>query len=241
MYTYEPRPRTIAEEQIAAYILHNKLKPHDKLPSERDMCAMWDINRSTLRSAVARLTSEGRLYSLQGSGTRILPRIERRLQDLKSYTVSLREQGFYPESRLLSFSTVECDKHLSRRFRRVLGEKLFRITRLRMADDYPVLIETAYIPEDLAPGLEEQDIVNGSLFAVLQNVYNQIPFRGWEKISITSATEEEAGYLKIENGAPVFWIISETYNRDDTLMEYCRTVGRADKMELTSTLHWRED
>lgn len=240
MQSYTPRPRELAQERIEAYVLKNGLKPHDPLPPERELCAMWGCNRCTLRSAIARMTNQGRLYTLRGSGTRVAPRMKRNLQDLQSFTESVRAQGLRAQSRLLSFSSVECDKHLSRKFKRMLGEKLYRVSRLRLADGVPMMIENAYIPGDLAPGLEQQDLVNGSLFSVLSEAYDVVPFRGWEKVSITSATKEEADFLEIPPSAPVFWIVSETYTESDVLLEYCRTVARADAMDLTSTLRWRE-
>ena len=38
------RSRDEAVEKIECYIIENKLKPHAKIPSERDMCDMWNIN-----------------------------------------------------------------------------------------------------------------------------------------------------------------------------------------------------
>ena len=239
MQLYTPRPREQAMEYIEAYILENRLRPHDALPPEREMCEMWGVNRSTLRSAIARLENTGRLYAVQGSGTRLSPRFRRTLQDLQSFTEYALAGGFRPETRLLSFSRVECDKHLARRFRRTLGEKLYRISRLRMLDGIPVLIETAYIPVELAENLEEHDLINGSLFSVLTNAYGLVLDHGEEKTSITFASEEEASHLQIRAGDPVFWIVSRTDTPDGVTAEYCRTVGRADIVEMASVLHWQ--
>ena len=238
MRRYNPRPREIAEEQIRAYIMEHQLKPHDRLPAEREMCQMWGLNRCTLRSAIARLAAEGRVYSRQGSGTRISPQFRRTMQDLQGFSEYAAEAGRKAETRLLSFAVVECDKHLASRFHRVLGEKVYRITRLRMLDGMPVMIETSYIPMELAPGLEEQDLVRGSLFSVLREVYDLDLDHGEETASITSATEEEAEHLQIETEAPVFWIVSRTDTKEGVTVEYCRTVGRADIMEMGSILHW---
>ena len=240
MKFYTPRPRELAQEHIKAYILEHELKAHDRLPAEREMCAMWGFNRCTLRSAIAGMIASGQLYAVQGSGTRVAPRFRRTLQDLQGFTEYAADCGFRTETRLLSFSTVECDKHLSRRFRRRLGEKLYRISRLRMLNETPVLIETAYIPVELAPGLEEHDLVRGSLFAILEEVYGLVLDHGEESASITSATEEEAAHLGIEPGTPVFWIVSRTDTPDGTTVEYCRTVGRADVVEMASVLQWTE-
>ena len=35
------RPQDMAMEQIQWYIQENQLKPHTQLPSERELCTMW--------------------------------------------------------------------------------------------------------------------------------------------------------------------------------------------------------
>ena len=227
-----PRPREQALEQIMAYILENKLSADDKLPPEREMCQMWGVNRCTLRSAIAALTEQGIVYAVQGSRTRIAHRFRRILQDLQGFSEYAADCGLRPETRLLSMSQVECDKQLSRRLHMVLGENAYRISRLRILNGQPTLIETAYIPAALAPGLEEHDLVTGSLFSVLRDGYGLDLDHGEEKASITTAAEEEAVHLGIAAGDPVFWIVSITQTPEGVPVEYCRTVARADKVEL---------
>lgn len=49
------RPQDMAMEQIQWYIQENQLKPHTQLPSERELCTMWQMNRSTLHTAIQQL------------------------------------------------------------------------------------------------------------------------------------------------------------------------------------------
>lgn len=240
MNTYEPRPREKAMELLEAYILEHRLQPGDSLPTEREMCRMWGVNRMTLRSAIAGIEASGRIFAVQGSGTRMKRRFRRTLQNLHGFTEDAIACGFHPETRLLSFSVVECDKHLSRRFHRMLGEKLYRISRLRILDGVPTMIETSYIPVECAPGLEEHDIVSGSLYRILSEVYHLDLDHGVEKASLTLATEEEARLLQIEPGEAAFWIVAQTDNAKGETIEYCRAVGRADIIEMASTLRWAE-
>ena len=86
MEVYKPRPKELATEYLEAYILENNLKPHDRLPSERDLSQMWGMNRITLRSAIYSMEAAGRLYSVQGRGTMVAPRFVRTLQNLESFT-----------------------------------------------------------------------------------------------------------------------------------------------------------
>jgi len=235
---YTLRPRQEAREAIEAYIMAQGLKAGDRLPPERTMCEMWGLNRSTLRSVLAGLVRDGRLSAVQGSGTSVTHRVDRTLQDLQSFTQYAAGLGMKPEARLLGFSEVECDKQLAHRFKRVLGERLYRIIRLRLLDGVPLMIETAHVPAELTPELEEHDLVNGSLFQALERDYHLIVHHGWEKISVTTATPEEAAYLEVDPGDPAFWIVSEVYTDDGVLLEYCRTIGRCDLMQMSSTLYW---
>jgi GntR family transcriptional regulator len=238
MDTYKPRPKELAMEYLEAYILENKLKAHEKLPPERELSKMWNMNRITLRSAIASLEEAGRLYSVHGKGTMISPRHIRTLQDLEGFSQSVSRYGGHTETRLLSFSTVECDKHLAHRFKRTLGEKLYRISRLRIIEETPMMIENAFIPCVLAPGLEEHDLVKGSLYTILENAYGLTLDHGEEKTSITSVNAEEAEYLGIEADSPAFWIVSTTKDPENVVIEYCRTVARIDMVEMSSTLRW---
>ena len=80
--------------------------------------------------------------------------------------------------------------------------------------------------------------MGGSLFAVMEENYHLIMHHGYERISITTTTPEEADYLGTAAGVPAFWIVSEVYGDDGSLIEYCRTIGRCDRMQMSSTLYW---
>lgn len=239
MQEYIPRARERAVECLEAYILENELKAGDALLSERQMCQLWNINRTTLRSAIKQLSDSGKLFSLQGSATRIAPRFCRRLQDLQSFSEYAKTYNFNISTQLLSFLVVECDKHLATKFKRVLGEKLFCITRLRILNDTPVLIETAYVPVELAPGLDEHDFIHESLFCVLENRYGFKLSHGSEQTSITFAAGEEASFLNIDEGDPVYFIASMTENEEGIPIEYCKSIGRYDVIEMESVMNWQ--
>lgn len=92
------------------------------------------------------------------------PRFQRTLQDLQSFSEYASDNGLQLETQLLSISVVECDKQLSKRLHLMLGQKIWRISRLRILNRQPVLIENAYIPKHLAPELDQHDLIKESLF-----------------------------------------------------------------------------
>ena len=153
---------------------------------------------------------------------------------------SASEQGRRVTTRLLDLKRIECDKTLAKRFGQVLGYPLYKVARLRMVDGEPLMVETAFLPAERVEGLEKWDLERGSLFAVLEEAYGLIPEQGEEKVSITYATTDEAELMGIEEGAPLFWIVSQTYDQNGELLEYCRAAARPDRLRITSELKRRD-
>lgn len=241
MQEYTVRPREAALEAILAYLAEHALKPGDRLPAEREMCRLWSLNRSTLRSALSRLERDGVLDVRQGAGIFVAqPKFNRNLQDLKSFAEEAIHQRRSRESRVLSLSRIECDKQFSRRFRVVLGTPLWRLARLRTIDGSPTMIETSFFLAERFPEIDRFDFGRESLFQVFEQAYHAKTVQGEEKISTTRTTGEEADLLEVADGAPAFWIVSQTYDAQGELLEYCRTVARADRLVLSSILERRE-
>lgn len=224
---YRPRPRELARELLNGYLVEHQLRSGDRLPSERSLCEAWGLSRSALRSATARMEKDGVLCSRPGAGTYVAQRkYTRNLQGLLSLSRSASEQGRRVTTRLLDLKRIECDKTLAKRFGQVLGYPLYKVARLRMVDGEPLMVETAFLPAERVEGLEKWDLERSSLFAVLEEAYGLIPEQGEEKVSITYATTDEAELMGIEEGAPLFWIVSQTYDQNGELLEYCRAAAR---------------
>lgn len=241
MKEYRVKPRDLAQEYILSYIREENLQPHDRLPSERELSELWNMNRGTLRSAIGRMEKDGLLYSKHGAGTFLaMPKLRRNLHDLHSFSESVKAQERMLKNRLLSMKLVESDKHLSEQFHTVLGTLLYEIVRLRIVDEIPLLIETAYVPKDCCPGLENYNLEEESLFQILEEFYGVVLKQGEEKISITYTTEEESSILELPAETPVFWLVSRSYDEQMNLTEYCRTVARPNELQLTTVLEWRE-
>lgn len=231
------RPRDDAAERLENHIAENRLPPHSRLPSERDMCEMWGCNRVTLRAAIRRLTSEGLLYSRKGSGTFVAPpRIVRNLQDLKSFSTVVLEAGREPSSRVVSLAVVESNKQVSQNLRLRLGSRVFVLVRVRLVDGAPAMLETSYMDYRRVPGIEKHDFAGESLYEVLERDYGVVPHRGDENVGITYCTAEEAGLLDLPEGAPVFFLTGLVSDADDVPVEYIQSVARSDQIRFAGVL-----
>lgn len=67
--------------QILDQIVSGVLNEGDRLPPEKEICAMFGVSRPVVRDALLRLRADGLLRTRQGSGTYVLRRPVDRLKD----------------------------------------------------------------------------------------------------------------------------------------------------------------
>ena len=239
---YGNRSRDEAIEKIEYYIIKNKLAPHSKIPSERDLCKMWYFNRTTLRSAIQRLVVEGQLYQKKGSGTYVAePKVTRNLQDLRALTTVVEENGQTLTNKVLSFDIIESNKQTTQKLHLPLGHKVYVITRLRYIDGEPVTIESSFLGYKRFPNLDRYDFSKESLYSIIENQYNIQITQGEEKVGIAYATDFEAELLGIDVGQAVFCVTGLVYDEQREPVEYFKTIVRADKMRFASILKDRKE
>ena len=232
----EIRPRDEAVELIECYIQRKALTPHQKLPSERDLCELWNVNRSTLRTAIRRLTEEGKLYSVKGSGTFVAPpKLERNLQDTRSITELVRGARHFLQNKVLDIRIIECGKHVSRELQLPIGSKVFYLKRLRIMDGVPYTLESTYVDCAVCHGIEEYDFVDESLYRVL-SYYGVYLTQGRETIGVTYASEDEARWLEVAEGSAMFHLTGVSCSPNGQPVEYFSSVVRPDKVRFTSIL-----
>lgn len=230
-------PRTEAVEMLENYIKTNHLPANFRIPSERELCDMWGMNRTTLRFAVDILIDKGKLYRKKGSGTYISePKLVRDLQGVNALSAYLRQQGISFATKVLSLRTIECNKQISRKLEVPLGHKIYELIRLRVVDGQPCIIETMYINSSLVPDFEQYNLEKSSINSIFTNIYKFKLAIGEEKISVTYTTSEEAELLDIKEGDPVFFATGVTKTKTGLPIEYYKALFRADRFKFVSTI-----
>ena len=59
---------TLMAEELSEKVLNGTLKPGARLPTEAELCDEYEVSRTVVREAIARLRSDGLLISQQGRG-----------------------------------------------------------------------------------------------------------------------------------------------------------------------------
>ena len=117
------------------------------LPSEREICEKYNISRTTARQALNILAQEGYITSIQGKGTVVThPQIQQELGTIYSFDEDMRQLGKNPETHIMDFIEMSAPDALAAIFSLPPGCPIYRIMRLRLADQKPMLLETNFLP-----------------------------------------------------------------------------------------------
>ncbi len=231
------RPREDAMEKIESFIIENRLKPNDKLPSERNMCMMWEFNRTTLRSAIKQLISEGKIYSKNGSGTFVSrKKLMKNLQDVEGFYETAKKEDRIVLSKIISSEICETTKEIGKRMELPLGHKLLQVIRIRFLEEVPVMYETSYLDYERFPDMDKYITETSSLYKILAKEYNLDITGGKEKLSIAYCDEKEAHYLEINEGDPVIYQSGVAVDDKGKIFEYFKSITRSEYVCFASEL-----
>ncbi len=217
------------QQAILEQIQSGRLHQGTLLPSEAELAQQYQVSRITAKRALDELVRLGRAYRQQGRGTFVAqPRI-REISGFRSFSEDISARGFTPSSEILEFKEIVPDPAVSSRLQQKEGEKVFLLKRLRLADQEPVAIETAYLPCSLCPGLLQEDLARNSLYAYLREKHQIVPTWGDAEIEAAMASKEEARLLKITGRIPVLLIRRVTFAANFQAIETVDSLYRSDR------------
>ena len=109
------------------------------------------------------------------------PRLTKAPQ-LSSFTQDALARGWHPTSRVLQAAEEPADVSVARDLGLAPGSPVAHLRRLRLADGAPMAFEEVWLPQELVPGLVDQDL-HGSLYELLEERYDLVIFRHDRRIS----------------------------------------------------------
>jgi GntR family transcriptional regulator len=220
------------EEQIAS----GKLKPHRRVPSERDLSERFEISRMTVRQALTEMVHDGRLYSRVGMGTFVAdPLIRQPLRSLTGFTEDMRDRGSVPSSRLLRCELVPMPAHLRSVFPVETSRFVVALERLRLADDRPLMVETTHLSFPHVERLVGAEL-SGSLYAHLKDTFGIYPAAADQDVIARRARPQEIALLDMDEETAVLEFTRVTSDRGGKVFEHVVSVYRGDRYRFVIRL-----
>lgn len=211
--------------------LIKKMKPNEKLPSERQLLVKYGVSRNTIRLALQNLEERGLIYRLHGKGTFVSSIYLDRpnIGGIYSFSEEVTREGQKATTQNQSLELVTPTRKIAEQLNLAENEQAYKLVRLRLANNEPRMFSTTYLPEKLFPKLKISDLKNKTLYGVLKEKYNQLSVIAFEDVQAVSLSKAESEYLAEKEGSPSLKIYRKTINDKNIPIEFTISLARGDK------------
>ncbi|MEN8113939.1 MAG: GntR family transcriptional regulator [Actinomycetota bacterium] len=217
-----------------------ELPPGTPLPTEREISERHGVSRTTVRKALSDLLTEGRITREQGRGTFIAePKLIQELT-LTGFTDNMVRLGLIPSSRLISVTKGPAAPDVNDALDLPPEAPVLSVTRLRLADESPMAIETVHLDAERFGEVEELVTENASLYSILDRRFGVVLSHAEETIGTAAASPEDAQLLGTDVGGAILLLTRQSFDEDDNVIEFVTSRYRGDRFSFTTRLI-RED
>ncbi len=224
------------QDALAEEIASRHRSPGSRLPPERALAEHFGVSRVTLRRALDELEAMGIVVRHPGGWTVAEPPVGEPPNVLMSFSEMAALRGLAPGGRVLDRHVRPATIDEAETLSLAPGAPLFELERLRSMDDVPILIDRTRIPLSLAPGLDEADLEEVSLYEVLEGRFGMRAARARFTVEAIAADERRAGLLGLEPGQPLLRCNQQTEDESGRQIELCEMVYRGDRYRFRATL-----
>jgi GntR family transcriptional regulator len=225
------------EHYIVSEIDSGRLTPGDLIPSEPQLSSLLNVSQGTVKKALDNLVNEKRLYRHQGKGTYV---------STIDFNNSLFRFFSYGDA---AGKSVRIHKEVNERAIKAgpkavchqLGyeadAKLLYIQRSGYIRELPILVEHCWWCPELLPGLENAEVhIPDLMYAMVVETYGVPVVRSEETLTADIADKQTAQILNIPEKSPVIVLIRHTFSSNNKMIEYRKTIGRADKFSYKAEI-----
>ena len=224
---------------IRSALSSGELTPGDALPTEAALCSAYGVSRTTVRQAIGDLVDEGLLARVRGKGTFVCEKkVRLPMNRIYSFSHELRQSGIVPSSRIVDVSSVDrsaVGENGEILFMTSPEEQIYRICRVRMADDVPVLLEPTFIPTHCLPNLNPERLEKESLYDMLCAA-GILPSHSTETYESVMIRGTDAELLELPRPAPGFSVQRIITSTTGGVFEITRSLMRGDRSKLVVSL-----
>jgi GntR family transcriptional regulator len=227
---------------LASAIAAGRYRPGDRIPSERLLCKVYGVSRTTVRQTVSELVQDGHLIRVPAKGTFVAPpKIEQDLARVSRFSETVAAAGHLPTIRVLAAREITPSADVARALELGAGERAFRIDVLGCANSDPLVLYRVHLRASwgapIAADLRRAQAAGTASFGmILERVkadHGLVAAWAVQSYEAGVADAETAAVLGIAPGAPVFLSTRTIHTADGVPIEHDEVVYRGDKYRFT--------
>jgi DNA-binding GntR family transcriptional regulator len=216
--------------------IETELEPGDRLPSEGDLAREYDVNRLTVRQALAELVRRGLVETAHGRGTFVAEppmRYEVSAGSDASFTRTREAAGHRVDLRLLR-TTLDEDRGVMRQLRTRRPVRRYQL--LRLVDGSAWSLTSTWIASTRFKGLDRHWKGETSLFDALEQHYGVRSVRADRSFAAVPADAVDSEHLTVPLGAPVLVVRGLNTATDGAPVAVVEHHFRGDRVQFTVDL-----
>jgi GntR family transcriptional regulator, phosphonate transport system regulatory protein len=219
--------------QLLRDIVEGIYKPGDKLPTEMELAKRFEVNRHTVRSAIAALTEANVTRVEQGRGTFVQESvIDYPLGSRTRFSQIVSGRYRLPDKILLKSEVLKSPKVIARHLEIKIGTPVIRLESISIADDVPLAHALSYLPESRFKGIEKVFEETKSLTEAFKSYDIRDYTRKFTRIIAQMPNATTANYLKQAKNKPILQTESVDVDVIGTPIEYGITSFSSERVQL---------
>ena len=146
---------------LESQIKNNELKPGDQIPTEKNLCEMYNASRMTVNKAIMMLCEKRLVERIAGKGSFV--KDYRTIKNLQlgstgSFTEDMISTGKVPGAKLIGYKLVKGKEvpHVRDALKLSDEDFIHYFVRLRTGDNIPIAISYTYLSTHIIPSLDIQ-------------------------------------------------------------------------------------
>lgn len=220
---------------ILPQLRDGRLQPHDKLPTERELSELLEVNRNTIRHAFGMLEQDGRIYRLGrkgwfASGPRMVmnPNAE-----YVNFAKLAALQGFEPAWNVRESGTLPATGELRELFGTPEGTPLYYVFETGSLDGQLVYYSEVFFLKSVCTGLLPK-IVKRAMTDVLKEDYGIHLFQKSLLMRPIGLSPKMSALLNVPPRHPAFFLRRVKKSQTGTVVQVDYEYWRAESIEIYS-------
>jgi GntR family transcriptional regulator len=220
---------------IKAKIESNEWPAGSQIPTEDELCRLYDVSKATVRMAIADLVRDGYLRKQQGKGTFVTDTTPDLAITMKTkLTEDIFGEGVTAKKEVL----VKGVKVPPEDVRNYLKQEssVFYILCKRVVQGEPAYLEETFVPLDVVPDIEEVDVCQTPFYEMMQQKAATKIQKVVQMIEIAEMTGDAAAILKNQTGSSMLMLHRLLVGTDGKPLAYTRLMGDGKKYKLQTEM-----
>lgn len=224
-------------KQIERYLLRDialeNFKPGERMPTEMDLARRFEVNRHTVRQAMAALVEANVVRVEQGRGAFVQEAVlDYPVGNRTRFSQIVSSRHRLPDKRLVSEKILKASPIIARNLKLKPNDRVIEILSVSEADGIPLAVGHSFLPAKRFDGIVNIFKRTKSLTEAFKEFGIHDYTRKFTKISAQLPNSKVAGLLKQQKNRPILVTESVDVDAQGVPIEYGDTSFTSDRVQL---------